>query len=1637
MKQFFTCFFLFTSLLYMVLITDINVKKMKRYIQVLFKSILIITLLVNITYSIPTNKVNIDINHISQNKIEIIFSLDTLIIQTIEKKDQTVTNFDLPSLTQSAIPGEPVLPLLVKQFNVNPENIQATVNIERATQYSLPSPVEQFQDIAKGAQLKTDDKNDTITNNYPNQILTTQFSGYYRQSPVTTLNFFPIQILSKQTIKVIQKARITVIFNQSDLRISRETKPGLFTNLKIGKISKPLSKSTTAPIMMNEPYLKLIVSEDGVYRLNYQQLKEMDIPLSQIDPEQFALYNRGKQVPLYIYGEKDNQFHKQDYIEFIGRRNPNSTGNSSKYDPFTDDNVYQLFWNIDNGLRFARESASPDYQGQDLIKPVEYDYLFRFEENQKFQRLGFVYTNELSSKNDQYFFNKQILSGTSEDFDFYLPSPNENTTKNIAVKVKLQSLAQHIYSTAHILINGQNIGKGTWYWNNPGYIEQNPEFYIPNNFLREGKNTLTINLEHNPNDQSSSIVLDWLEIQYYRSFTANNNYIEFNKPSDQINGYYQFDIDNFSDGDITIYKNGLTKISDFQKSYSEKSDRYSIRLQDEIHGPTNFLAAAGDKITAPDTCYIDTVKNLLDFEGCEHLLIVADDFYETSKELVDFYAEKNIHCHRVKISDIYNQFNFGIKSPFAIRNFLKQALQHWTKFPKWALLIGDANLDNPEKDLIPTVMYQTFKWGGSASDYWYALLDGDDNIPDIHLGRWACGSIPELETMIQKRINYENEQPAGPWRDRHLYIAGKENIFKTQTDYITKNLNKTPIIIDRILINPSNVASRFFGGTDTLITRINQGLKLINFVGHGGGAVWADRSLFRLEDLYKLRNGNKLPFISSLTCFTADFAAQQSLGESITERFNSGAIGLWGSSGVGWIINDFLLGKELFKNIDAKDLSVGEIIDIAKINYLSQSHQYNYLKNSMIFQYNLLGDPAVRLSQPDEEKNYLSLDSQVIQPGDKINISGSLPFDEGKVDIQIYDSNKYPRTGLIPYYFTEKDFSQSIFLPDSSIEHGYINIYGTNSDQTQDFASALHFSSNSVYYKDLTLTPNSIDYGDSVNLTVTMTSAVDSVFWEIDTAAYKYISSESGIEDIYAFDEASESVHNIQCHSTDENRFATKQPFIPYQSNRYIAYRIAWYKKGDKKTGPIYIMDINEDFDIEMISLKQGGQKTPAIEAELFLHGNDTISASIDVYQSPYYTLTDSGTYDLVDSSIILTKQIKLFPGKQSIIELPVIAGNRTLEGLVYVTSNDDKENSTRNNSRTFDFKINHFSVTPTKGTSFSGEKNDTLFFDEDFFLHIPPGTISDSAVVKIEPFEIDEFKQPDFIPQLTADSTYQKYAVHFSQDILFTKPGNLGIRQADNSDIKLIKFYPALNIWQQQETDFNNSYFTSPFIAAGEFAIAEIKDTDLPEIEINFDGKRVDEQNYVDSHPMISFIFNDDNGINLTADGLSIFIDDNPVDFNELIIKDTLTIFNSVSCSYRSGLMSGRHKIKVSIEDAAKNITEDEYEFNIFKDLKILDYGNYPNPFKTRTWFVFETTKNVEEFKIDIYSSSGRKIRTIDDTNIYEDKALIESGYHEVSWDGKDDFGDNLANGVYYYRMVAKTNENTVFKKGVIAKVK
>ncbi|MNK09010.1 hypothetical protein D3C87_269570 [compost metagenome] len=122
--------------------------------------------------------------------------------------------------------------------------------------------------------------------------------------------------------------------------------------------------------------------------------------------------------------------------------------------------------------------------------------------------------------------------------------------------------------------------------------------------------------------------------------------------------------------------------------------------------------------------------------------------------------------------------------------------------------------------------------------------------------------------------------------------------------------------------------------------------------------------------------------------------------------------------------------------------------------------------------------------------------------------------------------------------------------------------------------------------------------------------------------------------------------------------------------------------------------------------------------------------------------------------------------------------------------------------------------------------------------------------------------------------------------------------------------------------------------------------------------------------------------------------------------------------------LQDGMYQLFVQGTDRSGNISGDyEYKvsFEIIRESSITHMMNYPNPFSTSTRFVFTLTGTEvpDDIIIQIMTVSGRVIREITEDEL----GLIRIGRNisEYAWDGKDEFGDQLANGVYLYRVKAK----------------
>ncbi|MBL4709327.1 MAG: hypothetical protein JKY48_12900, partial [Flavobacteriales bacterium] len=118
----------------------------------------------------------------------------------------------------------------------------------------------------------------------------------------------------------------------------------------------------------NQSYYKIKIVENGVYRISFQTLNNNGVPVSAINPKNFQLFVKGKEVAIYIKGEDDNSFDLNDYIEFYGEGNDGwldtalYKGRNNQPNPYysliNDTISYFLTWNSSvTNLRYQEENA--------------------------------------------------------------------------------------------------------------------------------------------------------------------------------------------------------------------------------------------------------------------------------------------------------------------------------------------------------------------------------------------------------------------------------------------------------------------------------------------------------------------------------------------------------------------------------------------------------------------------------------------------------------------------------------------------------------------------------------------------------------------------------------------------------------------------------------------------------------------------------------------------------------------------------------------------------------------------------------------------------------------------------------------------------------------------------------------------------------------------------------------------------------------------------------------------------------------------------------------------------------------------------------------------------------------------------
>lgn len=208
------------------------------------------------------------------------------------------------------------------------------------------------------------------------------------------------------------------------------------------------------------------------------------------------------------------------------------------------------------------------------------------------------------------------------------------------------------------------------------------------------------------------------------------------------------------------------------------------------------------------------------------------------------------------------------------------------------------------------------------------------------------------------------------------------------------------------------------------------------------------------------------------------------------------------------------------------------------------------------------------------------------------------------------------------------------------------------------------------------------------------------------------------------------------------------------------------------------------------------------------------------------------------------------------------------------------------------------------------------------------------------------------------------------------------------------------------------------------------------PEINLYMNDAKFVAGGITNENPDLFAILKDENGVNTVGNGIghdiTAILDANTE--HSIVLND---YYQADLNSYKSGtirypykdLSEGKHTLSLKVWDVYNNSSLASTEFVVSQSPTLaLDHVlNYPNPFTTKTQFFFEHNQCCQllNIQLQVFTISGKLVKNIN-------KFVQAEGYRSdpIEWDGRDDFGDKIARGVYIYRLKVKTSQGVTAEK-------
>lgn len=1418
--------------------------------------------------------------------------------------------------------------------------------------------------------------------------------------------------------------------------------------------------------------VRIVVNRDGIYRISGRQLDTTGVDLSGYSLRNMSLWNRGKQIPIYVGNASGNVFTRESYFEFYGTANRAgySQNRPDLYiDPYTDENVYYLTSDPASPVqRLVTESGAVG-RNKGAVDLSEYSFTrtVHLEENLKFERLNLTSTDENSDGQDHWFWT-EASGGQAVSVQFQLSKPDTTSLHPLSLTAAFQGITGSGGTTdaadqhrAELFLNGNHVLTAGWNGQSINISRTGVQQGIPQSVLHNGRNTIEVHNSTIGDPSDSKLALNWLELNYQSLYRAENDYLEFSMPDNVPPGVFRFLVRNFNSPSISVYRVNSSRISDVKIVVPPAGDSEATYAADfEL-----YVRSTGEKFIAVSDAgklsplRIERVRNASltarDYSA-DYIMITNRALADVSGDqpdagspltrLSEWYDSHGIKTLVVNAVQIYDDFNFGVESPYAIKRFIAHAYRNWSITPKYVLLAG-AGTWNPRdrgESLIPAMMIQTYRFGATACDNFFACVDGDDPVPDIAIGRIPAANRSELGAVVDKILSYYSGKSSG-WQNTVMLVAGEENEFHVQADSIARSIIPSRHFIRRLYTSVKDpiVDPQYYGLSGDLVGAVNRGVALLNYMGHGGGAVWADNGLLTNEEVSGFSNTDAYPFVTSMTCFTGAFDRQMGkpLATTLLLAAGKGAVGVLGSAGFGWLRNDYYLATEIFKVLfdraNAKE-GVGMNIAAAKADYYAAYAPFWPQAASMLNQYNLIGDPALFLRLPDDNLE-VHLDSYAPAPGD--DISGSVTGGEVNGDLTLELTNEGGDPSLRTETKLDKNGSAEFrFQRVASMSPAaQVRAYAYGGSTGSSAAAGFSNSGSIVRLKSIGVAGHAESMSIRIRALAASSAAEVGTVWfhggvrEGNERRSSYVVK----LDIPLAPDAAAGEYSSDFNMSRES---VKPGYV-------ISGRIlAAFSDGSVDSTPPLNYAVPGAADISAFPKGANGQSNTsiAVVADSVIRlqglvynwtGNPASNVRVDFSNGihPDGSRLGSTRVDLDSASLVMASIPVALPAGRYPISMTVV-----FDSLSAGYDLNDANNIT---SKTIDVNFatadSSGNVALDSNAVLSGARPGSIFkvgrlalpLHHQPFLTAPRDT--DRRVILYEFSSLKNEDEREYGITLPVDRSDSAIAANASALRIFgydsrSRTLNLVGGTSDGESVSAVIRRPGI--------------FTTAFSS----------DRTPPHISMSVGDQFFTNGDFVPPDPHFSITVHDEDAVDLRPGSLDVSLDDAPVDSSLIVLPDTVTDPSSVTASVMLPAGDGRHTVSVTAKDASGNTTDPvTADFVVRSDFTLRLFGCYPNPFIDRTFIAFEITSGntVESVEIKIYTVSGRLVKTIrfPSNNPSESIGLLQGGtgsptsvgYHEAWWDGTDNFGNQVANGVYFYKVAVKSGGKTVAETGKMARLR